>query len=115
MKKTVKNFLIELLIISIGWNISCVLVGYQMEFGIPFTIGMFTGLALEIRQRYVSICRENGGELPPRVLDKTDGPEIPSSTRTGANNADKSDISKKRGISATKGDQTTTPGHSTGR
>ncbi len=110
MKKAVKDFLKDTLIIAIGWWIVLILGGHRIP---TFAIGVLTGVILEARQRYASICRENGGELPPRVLDKTDGREIPDATRTPAGTADKSDICKNRGISATKSYRTTTKSHHT--
>lgn len=101
-KQALKDCLKELLIIYIGWGIVLIIGGHPTS---TFIIGVLTGVILEARQRYLSICRENGGKLPPRVLDKTDARKIPPSTRTPANNVDKSDICKKPGISATKDDR----------
>ncbi len=67
-------------------------------------LGIFFGIIVGIIGCNLSIFPVILGELPPRVLDKTDGCEIPDAIRIDANNADKSDISKKRGISATKYD-----------
>lgn len=103
------------------WDCICVVLAvviasrFNLKPEYAADLGIFFGIIVGIIGCNLSIFPVVLDELPLHVSDKTDGREIPDATRTDANNAGKSDISKKRGISATKDDQTTTLGHSTGR